>query len=156
MIIALTDKSYSIRSFIVVLYDHDKEELGSYQVPISVAAPFANRLFRELLSDQMMQEPWYTLAPYTAQDKALTRSSFPVGPTSLYGQHYDPATQKPPTITMHPDALVRYFVVRLFDTQEEKYTGEYSVDDIFLHGAHHLLHHRIAKGEIPVTPGPYH
>lgn len=157
MILAITPtSSYTIQSFIVVLYDVDYQEVGSYQVPISVAAPFANRLFREMLPGATMREPWYTLAPYTISDRPLDRAPRPVGPTSLYSDRYDPATQAEPTVRMHPGALVRYFVVRLYDVQELKYEGEYSVDDIFLHGAHHMLHHRIEKGELPAERGPYY
>lgn len=156
MIITLSPSPYSIRSFIILLYDPDKQEIGSYQVPIAVAAPFANRLFRELLPQQHMQEPWYTLSPYTINDKPLDRALHPFGPTSLYGQQYDPATQPHPPIKLHPDAPVRYFVIKLYDVQEEKYTGAYSVDDIFLHGASYLLHHGPLKGKTNLSPTPYY
>jgi hypothetical protein len=155
VIIAVTNP-YTIQSFYVVLYDVDQQEVASYQVPISVAAPFANRLFRELLPGETMREPWYSLAPYTVADEPLKRAPYPVGPTSLFSAPYDPATQTAPTLQMHPLARVRYFVVRLYDVQELKYEGAYSVDDIFLHGAHYLLHHRVEKGELPPDRGPYH
>lgn len=157
MIIAVTNSNpYTIQSFIIILYDAELQEVGLYQVPISVAAPFANRLFRELLPGERMREPWYSLVPYTISDRPLKRSSKPVGITSLSGEWYDPLSQPAPTIQMHPNALVRYFIVRLYDVQKLKFEGEYSVDDIFLHGAHHLLHYRIEKGELPADRGPYY
>jgi hypothetical protein len=149
-------KRFNIKSFIIIIYDPNHEELASYQVPISVAAPFANRLFREIpdIDDLTLREPWYVLIP--RQEARVERSPLPSGPTSLYGQFYDPATQSPPTISMSRDALVQYFVVRLLEFQKELYEGVYSVDDIFLHGVHYLLHHRIKKGDLPDDKGPYY
>ena len=156
MIIAITNTSpYTIQSFIVVLYDANLQEVGFYQVPISVIAPFANRLFRELLPGERMREPWYSLAHRTAADPPLKRAPYPLGPTSLYSEPFDPADQAEPNLQLHPDAIARYFVIRLFDVQVLKYEGEYSVDDIFLHGAHYLLHNGVLKtgGD---TTGPYY
>ncbi len=144
-----------IKSFIIVIYDTNFKNLATYQVPISVAAPFANRLFREIptVGDLDVREPWYALAHQTELD--FTRSPLPAGPTSLLGQAYDPDAQAYPTISFYPKALVRYFVITLLDFQTELYQGVYSVDDIFLHGAHHLLHSKIKKGELPDDQGPY-
>lgn len=147
---------YAIKSFFIVIFDADRQELASYQLPVSVAAPFANRLFRETpqIQNLTVREPWYTLAH--GLDHDFTRSSLPVGPTSLYSQPYDPAGQTPPTISLHPEALVRYFTVGLYDFQQELYRGVYSVDDIFLHGAYYLLHNRIKKQELRGDKGPYY
>ncbi len=151
-----TTARYQIKSFIMVIYDAGYEELASYQLPISVAAPFANRLFEEIpaVNKSTVREPWYSLAH--GLDENFDRAPLPVGPTSLYSQPYDPAGQTPPTISLYPEALVRYFVVGLYDFQQELYRGVYSVDDIFLHGAHYLLHNRIKKKELPGDEGPYY
>lgn len=146
----------NIKGFIIVIYDANFQTLASYQVPVSVAAPFANRLFREVpeVSNLTVQEPWYMLVPRT--EATFSRSRRPGGPTSLFSERYDPAGQPEPAISLYPQALVRYFEVRLLDFQTELYQGVYSVDDIFLHGAHYLLHHRIKKGELAGDKGPYH
>ena len=137
----------AIRSFIIAIYDENLKELCHYQVPISVAAPFGNRLFKEALKlpigGSTLREPWYSLAPCYA--KTFQRSAEPVGPTSLYGKAFDPGQEITPAIKMHPDAKVYSFVVRLYDYQTELFRGEYSVDDIFLHGVSYLLNHAINK-----------
>jgi hypothetical protein len=56
---------------------------------------------------------------------------------------------------MHPEALTRYFEVRLFDFERELYRGIYTMDDIFLHGAHYLLRNGIRRGQLPADRGPY-
>jgi len=156
----LRPEVYAIRSFIIVLYDSHHQQLAQYQVPVSVVAPFANRLFREILnirdwrSQSTLREPWYTLVHHYERD--FQRSPLPVGSTSLYGKRYNPDSDPAPAIYMHPDALVRSFTVKLLDFQTVLYQGEYSVDDVFLHGARYLLDHRIQKGEIPAGRGPYY
>jgi hypothetical protein len=151
--------NYSIRSFMLVIYDANFQELARYQVPVGVASPFGNRLAREVLglSDegQSVREPWYTLAPRYHTDPPLVRSLLPEGPTSLYGERYDPEAETGPPIRMHPNAYLRYFEVRLFEFETELFHGHYSVDDVFLHGAHHVLQQRILKGELPGDRGPY-
>jgi len=148
----------TIRSFIFVIYDGSFNRLAHYQVPISVAAPFANRLFKEVLNipnwRSSAREPWYSLAP--RYEQGFQRSPAPVGPTSLYGERYDPDSESAPVIQLHPDARIRSFVVRFYDFQTELYQGEYSVDDLFLHGAYYLLHHGIAKDAPPTDKGPYY
>ncbi len=56
---------FGVRSFFVVLYDADRKELASYQVPVSIVAPFANRMAREVLKipdwGSTLSEPWYLL-----------------------------------------------------------------------------------------------
>lgn len=155
-----SSKTEYIRSFFLVFYDRQLEILKSYQVPVSVAAPFTNRLFREMLGDpnwsSNLKEPWYALTPHYADDRPLERSSRPEGPTSLYGEAYDPSAETGPRVTLHPEAAVRYFFVQLLDFEKELYRGEYSVDDIFLHGAHYLLRHSIGKGRMPADRGPYY
>jgi len=144
---------YAIRSFIIVIYDRNGNELKDYHIPVSVAAPFANRLFREIpdIRGISPREPWYELVP--GDDLSFRRSPLPPGPTSLYGQPYNPGADM--DLMMHPDARVRYFVVRLLDFQTELYKGIYTVDDIFLHGTHYLLNNGIRKGQLPNGKGPY-
>ncbi len=151
---------YAIKSFIIVFFGGDDRELESYQVPLSVAAPFANRLFMETpdLPDwRTLREPWYTLAPRSADAHPFRRSTHPAGPTSLYGREYDPESdpESEPRVHLHPQARIRHFEVCLLDLKDELHRGEYSVDDIFLHGAHYMLRHRIERGEIPGDAGPY-
>ena len=147
---------YNVRSFIVVLYDAAHTELVRYQIPISVAAPFANRLFREVPEVQglTVHEPWYVLAH--RQERYYERASHPPGPTSLYGEVFDPDSLASPVLRMHPEALVRCFVVQLQDFEKVLYRGIYSVDDIFLHGAHYLLHSSIKTGTLSGDQGPYY
>jgi hypothetical protein len=146
----------TVRSFLIFIYDSNLKELAIYQIPISVAAPFANRLFRELRPDwrTTVREPWYSLVPRI--DTEFRRTPSPEGPTSLMGERYDPDRDAGLPIQMHPGAYVRSFVIRLYDFQTELHRGEYAVDDIFLHGARYLLNHRIEKGDLPADRGPYY
>ncbi len=149
---------YGIKSFFIVFFGGDDKELEVFQIPVSVAAPFANRLFRETpgLPDwHTLREPWYTLAPRAVGGHPFRRSIHPAGPTSLYGREYDPETESEPRVHLHPEARIRHFEVCLLDLKDELYRGEYSVDDIFLHGAHYMLGHRVERGEIPGDAGPY-
>jgi hypothetical protein len=152
--LVLTIQSRAVRSFFVTFYDADLQELAHYQVPFSVTTPFANRLARDILSIAgALHEPWYTLAARSGHD--FVRSPLPLGPTSLYGERYEPTAETVPAIHLHPEALVRYFEVHLFDNQVELYKGVYTVDDIFLHGVHLLLNQRIQNGKLSVEQGPF-
>ncbi len=147
---------YPIKSYFVIIYDANLNALKEYQAPVSTAAPFTNRLFRELpeMRNLNLHEPWYSLAHMDGVD--FTRSPHPLGPTSIYSQPYDPAGLPSPAIQIHPDAAVRYFDVRLYDCRTELYKGVYTVDDIFLHGAHHVLCEGIKRGQAPSDRGPYY
>lgn len=146
------------RSFIVVLYDKAFKERGYFPVPVSVAAPFANRLFREMIPDQeqTVREPWYSLVAHWSDEDRLQRASSPVGPTSLYSECYVPEEEPPPRVALHPQAKVRHFTVCLLDFQTELFRGEYSVDDIFLAGAEFLARGWIKKGEMQMDEGPFY
>ncbi len=152
------ESRYAIRSFVLALYGGDGEPLDTFHLPIAVAAPFVNRLFRELPDIpewHTLREPWYTLAPRYDSDPPLERSPHPTGPTSLYGEGYQPEQEEGPGVSLHPEPLVRYFVVCLLDLQDELYRGEYSVDDVFLNGAQYLLRHRLERGLITAEQGPF-
>ena len=43
----------AIRSFVILLYNAALQERGLFSLPVSVAAPFANRLFREVLPGRL-------------------------------------------------------------------------------------------------------
>lgn len=148
----------AIRSFVIVLYGGDFQELAQVRVPVTVAAPFANRLFRELLPEggRQVEEPWYWLLPHYLDEPALRRADFPLGPTSLTSTRYDPAAEPPPRVVMHPSAFLRYFNVRLADFQTELYQGDYSVDDIFLAGAEWLARRLMEKGRVLPEQGPFY
>lgn len=150
--------SSSMRSFFIHIYGQKSETLVQYQVPVSVAAPFCNRLFHEVLdspdNDKPLRELWFGLEHHV--DRKFLRSPRPLGPTSLYGQRYDVSSEKEPVIQMLSDAVVHSFVVRLYDYDKELYQGEYSVDDIFLNGANFLLHSGLERGTIPADRGPYY
>ncbi|MDX9954938.1 MAG: hypothetical protein RBT75_12615, partial [Anaerolineae bacterium] len=122
----------AIRSFIVVLYNGCMEEVGRFHVPVSVAAPFTNRLFESVLPGCQVREPWYSLLPQYSDGSPFKRAPYPVGLTSLTSTRYAPEEEPPPRVTLHPHAALRSFTVRLLDYQTELYKGDYSVDDIFL------------------------
>lgn len=151
---------YTIKSFVVVLYNGSQQPLRTYRVPISVAAPFANRLFEEMLGKKKVSEPWYTLEP--RYEQTFERSPKPVGPTSLYGRRYEHKNHKKhkkkrgALVQLHPNAAMRSVVVRLLDFQRVLYEGEYSVDDLFLAGAQYLLSSEIGDGTWAAQDGPYY
>ena len=151
-------EAYSVRSFIIFIYDASFTELVRYMLPISAAASFGNRIVKEVLQitdwQTRLREPWFTFEHH--YNREFRRSPLPVGPTSLYGVQYDPSSDETPEIQMHPGAFVRSFVVRVLDLQQELYSGEYTVDDIFLHGARFLLSNGLAKGTIPTGLEPYY
>jgi len=144
-----------IRSFIILLYDGKLKERGYFQVPVSTAAPFGNRILYEVLPEQMklMREPWYGFVPY---DTHVSRSPLPKGHTSLYGVQYNPEKEPPPRVTLHPEARILCFGVCIFDFQDEKYRGKYSVDDIFLAGAEYLARAWIRKEKMEMNEGPFY
>lgn len=144
------------RSFLIVLYNGDGEECGIFPVPVSVVAPFANRLFREALPDRrdLLREPWYALRSHH-DDRPHERSVYPVGMTSLCGTRYAPDEEPPPRVTLHPEARVRYFTVRLLDLQKELYRGVYTVDDIFRAGAEYLARGQIERERVEADEGPF-
>jgi hypothetical protein len=146
----------TINSFFLFIFDHNLKELKHYQLPISVVAPFANRLFKEIpeVMNVEVREPWYNLLPQ--KESEYTRSPLPKGPTSLYAKSFDPETQPPPHIQMHPTEGIRHFVVQLFDFQTRLYKGIYDVNDIFLHGASYLLHEGHKKDQVSMNDNPYY
>ncbi len=103
--------SYAIRGFFVVIYGGDDQELRRYQIPLSMAAPFANRMFEEILPGRPVREPWFALIPGEAPE--FERTPLPAGPTSFYGKPYDPEAQTAPAIRLHPKAQVRSFRISL-------------------------------------------
>lgn len=150
---------YGVRSFIIDYYGApDSYPIASYRVPVSFVAPFANRIAREVLGlrdwNLTLREPWYILEHHT--DPAFRRSPLPSGPTTLTGVRYEPDDELPPRLLSHPEALVRSFQVTLLDFQQELYRGEYSVDDIFLQGAHYLLRSRIRQGDLSADQPTYY
>ena len=147
----------NIRSFILTLYDGKFQELGHFAVPVSVAAPFTNRLFNQVLPQELaVREPWYGLQPHYIPEKLPQRTLRPEGPTSLYGDAYYAANEPEPRLAYHPGAEITYFTVRLFDFDRELYRGEYTVDDIFLAGAEFLARKRIEKGHMTMEEGPFY
>ena len=154
---SLTETSI-IKSFIIFIYDCSFNELAYYQLPVSVAAPFANRLFNEVLNipdwATTLREPWYSIRHHF--DKNFLRSPRPIGPTSLYGKRFDISQEPEPRVRFHPEAYVRSLEVRLLDIEKELYQGEYSVDDIFLHGVNYLLQGGLERGIIPPGKEPYY
>jgi hypothetical protein len=155
LVITIGNKPAYPKSFTVIIYDAAQQELARYHVPVAVAAPFANRIAREVLNiaggGMLLPEPWYRLD--ARSELQLQRSSELEGLTSLRGDRYIPEID--PSISMHPEAVPRYFEIRLFDFERELYKGVYTMDDIFLHGAYHLLRHRMLNGELPSDRGPY-
>jgi len=154
----MNDRVRGIRSFIITLYDQTFQVRGYFAVPVSVAAPFANRLFNEVLQErlQTVREPWYAIQPHYIPEKLVNRSPQPVGPTSLYSTPYEVEKEPPPRVTLHPDAHITYFTVRILDFQEEIFQGDYNVDDIFLAGAEYLARGWIEKGKMHMNEGPFY
>jgi hypothetical protein len=145
-----------IRSFLVVLYNGNEEECGIFPVPVTVAAPFANRLFREALPGrrERLREPWYVLEPHYG-GRSSERAIYPVGMTSLYGERYVPDEEDPPRVTLRPDVPIRYFTVKLLDLRTELYRGVYTVDDIFRAGAEYLARGQIERERLEADEGPF-
>ena len=148
----------TVRSFLIILYNRNLEERGHFSVPLAIAAPFGNRLLREMVPDQAqtMREPWYALTAHSAHEALQPRSPKPEGPTSLYGTQYLPDDEPQPRVTLHPQAPYRSFSVTLLDLQTELFRGEYSVDDIFLAWAELLARKWIEKGRMQTSEGPFY
>nr|VFJ50717.1 MAG: hypothetical protein BECKFM1743C_GA0114222_100886 [Candidatus Kentron sp. FM]VFJ50749.1 MAG: hypothetical protein BECKFM1743A_GA0114220_100876 [Candidatus Kentron sp. FM]VFK08750.1 MAG: hypothetical protein BECKFM1743B_GA0114221_100806 [Candidatus Kentron sp. FM] len=149
---------FSVRSFFIAIYDKDLEKLRPFQIPVAAIAPFANRIAKEVLDltewGRTQREYWYSIVHKTKPD--FQREPKPEGPTDLYGHRYQPTDGEGFLVQLHPDAIVRSFVVRLYDYQTELFRGEYGVTDIFQHGADYLLSNGIKKGLIPPDRGPYY
>ncbi len=145
------------RSFVIALFDRTLTECVRFAAPLSVAAPFCNRLVREMLpaTDGARRELWYTLAPHCHHDPPIARAAMPEGPTSLLGQRYITAEEPPPRVELHPQAHIQSFAVRLWDYDREIYAGEYTVDDIFLAVVEFLARNRIEKEVISLDDGPF-
>lgn len=146
------------RSFSIVIYDRDFKQRVNFDVPLSLTAPFANRLFRELLPDwiESVREPWYLLTPHCNHDVTLQRAVKPVGATSLYGMLYAVENEPPPRLILHPKAHIRYFTARILEFQKNLFQGDYSVDDIFLAVAELLARRWIEKGKLKEADGPFY
>jgi hypothetical protein len=153
-----TEHLGTARSFTVALYNAKLEERVSFSVPLAIAAPFANRLFREVLRDQekTAREPWYVLTPHCVHEPSLPRSVSPAGPTSLYGTAYEAEKEPPPRVQRHPKAHIVSFAVCMLDFQTELFRGEYTVDDIFLACAETLARKWIEQGKMRIDEGPFY
>lgn len=139
------NEASDIHSFLLVFYDAALQEVARFHLPVSVVAPFTNRLFAEAamrpVGSSKLCEPWYTLTSLTGQP--CQRAPLPPGLTSLSGEPYDPAAETGPVLQMHPQARLSGFEVRLMDLQQELYRGIYTVEDIFRHAARYLLDQRL-------------
>lgn len=140
----------AIRSYILVFYLRG-EVVRRYQLPIAMAAPFVNRLLREVIG-VAVTEPSYLLQPRL--EVAFERSPRPLGHTSLWADEYVP--ERAPELSLFPEAKVRSFEVRVFDFHHELFHGHYSTDDVFLHAARQLLDHSLAEGKVPTGKDPYY
>ncbi len=155
----ITDQNITtIRSFVITLYDNAFRERGYFLLPVSVAAPFANRIIKEKLPDitKTTIELWYRLVPHARHEGPVQRSPLPIGHTSLYGIQYNADKEPPPRVTLHSDAHIISFTIALLDFDKEIFRGEYTVDDIFLASAEYLARSWIKKGEIKVDEGPFY
>jgi hypothetical protein len=148
----------TVRSFSIVLFDSELKKCVAVSVPTSITAPFANRLLREVISGEAntIREPWYLLVPHSSNHAPLRRSIQPEGPTSLYGNRYDPETEPLPRVIIHPRANITHFTVQLLEFQRPIYQGDYSVDDIFRAGAEFLARRLIKQGKLQATASLYY
>ncbi|MCW2247732.1 hypothetical protein M2352_003366 [Azospirillum fermentarium] len=133
----------SLRNFCVAVYDAEGNVLQHYLAPNSLIVPFVNRLFDEVLDEHSVTEPFFRL--YTKADTEFLRSPRPAGLTSLYGRPFDPAAQGLPEVRLLPDARVRHVEIVLGDLQQELFKGAYTVDDLFLSLAYHLVRNDLLK-----------
>ncbi len=149
---------WRIRSFRVTLYTRDFAEFDTFKVPFSVVAPFTNRIFSEVLQGglESVGEPWYQLSPHYPPETLSNRSPLPAGPTSLLSRRYDPDSEAPPRVTLHPEAELTYFTVSLLDFDRELFSGDYSVDDIFVAGAEYLARNLVKKGQLDMQYAPFY
>jgi len=140
----------TVRSFLIVLYDRDLKTRATVTLPIAVAAPFANRIFKEAMPEAIdcVREPWYLLTPHCSHEGELARALRPEGSTSLYSTRYDPEQEPPPRLRLHPQAHIKYFTIQLLEFQRRIYQGNYRVDDIFLAGAEFLARRLIEQGKL--------
>jgi hypothetical protein len=154
----MAERVETARSFTLALYNHALEERGKFSVPPTIAAPFANRLMREAMSERTdaMREPWYILIPHGSHDAALRRTPLPTGPTSIHGQRYVPETEPPPRVRLHPQSRIRYFTVQLLNYQQSLFEGAYSVDDIFQAWAEGLARRLVEQGRLKLDEEPFY
>ncbi len=143
----------TIRSFYFVIYGSG-QELHRDQLPVSIAAPFANWLFRKELGQRKVREPWYLLIPENMSEPASSRE--PLDPLAPDAQSEDLPAQSTPTLCLHPKARIRRFQVRILNFQKELYREHHDVDEIFRPSAARLLRQGIAKGRIPADREPYY
>jgi hypothetical protein len=152
-----TERRGPTRSFAVSLFDRTLTQRLRFVAPLSVAAPFANRLVREMIQakDGGYRELWYELTPRSGKEPRVPRAPRPEGPTSLYSALYVPANEPPPRVELHPDAHVQSFAARLLDYDREVFSGEYTVDDVFLAVVEFLVRNQIEKGTLSIDDGPF-
>ena len=148
----------TVRSFKIVIFDNELRKCVAATLPLSITAPFLNRLIREVIpsEDNQIREPWYLLIPHCSHQAALLRAVQPEGPTSLYSKRYDPESEPLPRVTLHPQAHITHFTVRLLNFQRPIYQGDYHVDDIFLAGAEFLARRLMERGKIETTANLYY
>ncbi len=67
----------------MTLYNRERAVKGSFYLPVSIIAPFGNRIFREIASPRLKttHEPWYAILSHKPGEKPVVRSPEPVGPT---------------------------------------------------------------------------
>src|SRR5215207_7174740 len=96
----------TVRSFKIVIFDNELRKCVAATLPLSITAPFLNRLIQEVIPSEANQirEPWYLLIPHCSHQAALLRAVQPEGPTSLYSKRYDPESEPLPRVTLHPQA----------------------------------------------------
>lgn len=148
----------TISSFTIILYNGRFEERGRFSMPVSIAAPFANRILNEqvLSKGESITEPWYKLVSHSTHEDPFQRSLYPEGPTSLTGKRYNPDQEPLPRVALHPEAHILSFTITLLDFQKEILRGQYGVDDIFLAGAEYLARAWIEKKNMDYNEGPFY
>lgn len=152
-----TSHTRIISSFIIKLFNGRWEERGRFSAPLSIVAPFANRILNEqvLGKGKSITEPWYKFVPHCTHEDPRQRSPYPEGPTSLTGRRYAPDQEPPPRVALHPEAHIISFTVTLLDFQNEIIQGDYGVDDIFLARAEYLARTWIEKRNMAPDEGPF-
>lgn len=151
----------TVTSFKMYIYGRDGE-LHQVDLPLKVASPFANRVFDDVLSavwQKQVKEPWYIimLLDSHTQPTSPKRATKPIGATSLHGEPYDPdQSEHGLRITLHPQAAFQFVELQLMDFQQTLYRATYSIDDIFLHWAHHLLNLIAARMRIDERESPFY
>ncbi|MDM8515091.1 hypothetical protein QUF76_02740 [Desulfobacterales bacterium HSG16] len=156
----MTDRNSVImfRSFIMSLYDSGFKLCENFIFPLTMIAPFGNRIFRELIPDKLKtaREPWYYFVPYFSEHDPVKRSTHPIGPTSLCGRQYFPEKEPLPRAELHPDTFVTGFKFIIYDFKTVLFEGEYFADDIFQALAEYLGRKQIEKGRIKMEDSPFY